>query len=79
MTPVNKADGSTCTGDEEILELWHEHYDQALNHPSGTACVELDAASLSSLPSPDICTDEPTFDEGDESNKEAEGWSSSWQ
>jgi len=63
MTPVNKADGSTCTGDEEILELWHEHYDQALNHPSGTACVELDAASLSSLPSPDICTDEPTFDE----------------
>ena len=40
----------------------HEHYDQALNHPSGTACPELDAASLSS-PSPDICTDEPAFDE----------------
>ena len=63
MTPVNKSDGSTCTGDEEILERWHEHYDQALNHPSGTACPELDAASLSSIPSPDICTDEPTFDE----------------
>jgi len=51
-----------CSGVEEILERWHEHYDQSLNHPSGTVCSKLDAASSSATPVIDICTDEPTLD-----------------
>ena len=62
-TPVNRSDGSKCSGVEEILERWREHYDQTLNHPSGTVCPELDAASSVVTPDIDICTDEPTLDE----------------
>jgi len=35
----------------------------SLNHPSGTICSELDAASAAATPGIDICTDEPTLDE----------------
>jgi len=62
-TPVNRSDGSKCSGVEEILERWREHYDQTLNHPSGTVCPELDAASSVVTPDIDICTDEPTLDQ----------------
>ena len=61
--PVNRSDGSKCSGVEEILERWREHYDQTLNHPSGTVCSELNAASSAATPDIDICTDEPTLDE----------------
>jgi len=63
QTPVNRSYGSKCSGVEEILERWHEHYDQTLNHSSGTVCPEPDAASSAATPDIDICTDEPTLDE----------------
>ena len=44
QTPVNRSDGSKCSGVEEILQRWREHYDQTLNHSSGTVCPELDVA-----------------------------------
>jgi len=63
QTPVNRSDGSKCSGVEEILERWRKHYDQTLNYPPGTVCSELDAASSAATPDIDICTDEPTLDE----------------
>ena len=42
--PVNRSDGSKCSGVEEILGRWREHYDQTFNHLSGTVCPELDAS-----------------------------------
>jgi len=52
-----------CSGVEEILERRPEHYDQTLNHPSGTIYSELEAASSVATPDIDICTDQPTLDE----------------
>ena len=63
QTPGNRSDGSKCSGVEEILQRLREHYDQTLNHPSGTVCPELDATSSEATPDIDICTDEPTLDE----------------
>ena len=61
--PVNRSDGSKCSGVEEILGRWHEHCDQTLNRPSGTVCPELDTTSSVVTPDMDICTDEPTLEE----------------
>jgi len=60
---VIKSDGSTCSGDEAVLNRWCEHYEQALNHPSGTPCPELDVASMANTNiDSEVCTDEPTLE-----------------
>ena len=65
-TPQIDLKALKCSGVEEILqrlERRREHYNQTLNHSSGTVCPELDAASSVATSDIDICTDEPTLDE----------------
>ena len=61
--PVKKHDGSACKSNEDTLERWREHYDQALNHGPGSDCPELSLAANTASPVSDVRTDEPSLDE----------------
>jgi len=39
--PVLQKYGSACMLQEALLEWWHEHYTEALNHPKAPQCNDL--------------------------------------
>jgi len=63
QTPIKRSDGSKCSGVEEILRRWREHYNETLSRSSGAVCPQVDAASSAATPDIDMCTDEPTLEE----------------
>jgi len=60
---INKADGSPCEYEDEVLLRWKEHYEQALNHSPGTSSVSLDIESSSATADASASTDEPSLSE----------------
>jgi len=44
---INKADGSPCENEDEVLLRWREHFEQALYHSPGTSSASLDTESAS--------------------------------
>ena len=48
---------------EVVLKPSTAHYEQALNHPSGSPCYELDDLASNTSPDPDISDDAPSIEE----------------
>ena len=61
--PINDASGVPCKSEEDILQRWAEHYEQALNHPAGSLCRELDDLASDATPDTDIADDAPSLEE----------------
>jgi len=60
---INKADGSPCESEDEVLLRWREHSEQALNHSPGTSSASLDTESSSVTADASASTDEPSLPE----------------
>ncbi len=60
---INKSDGSPCSGLEETLSRWSEHYQQCLNHPPAAPCSDLDTEPTGSVDTCSTNIDAPTLDE----------------
>ena len=61
--PINDASGVPCKSEEDILRRWAEHYEQALNHPAGSLCRELDDLASDATPDTDMADDAPSLEE----------------
>jgi hypothetical protein len=59
---VNKADGSACLLQQEILDRWKEFYESALNHPAAPPCSDLEDLAANAVPDPDTPVDAPTLE-----------------
>jgi len=58
--PINDASGAPCKSEEDTLQRWAKHYEQALNHSPGSPCYELDDLASNTSPDPDISDDAPS-------------------
>ena len=59
--PMLRGDGQSCRSTEETLECWRSHYQNALNHPPATQCLDSDAARA--VPDPAVSDDARTLGE----------------
>ena len=63
VIPIQRNDGQICHGTEETLECWRAHYQNVLNHPPASHCLDLDTATLTAASNTNISEDAPTRQE----------------
>ena len=61
--PVNKAHGSACVSQQDILHRWKEFCEFALNHPAAPPCSDLEDLAANAVPDPDTPVDAPALEE----------------
>jgi len=59
---VHKKDGSPCSSTDETLQRWAEHFEAALNYPSGSPDQSVDNESISAVAHTGVHIDEPKLD-----------------
>jgi len=64
IIPIQRNDGQVCHGNEETLNCWRAHYQNALNHTPASRCPDLDASVPIATPDNGILIDAPTVQEG---------------
>uniref|UniRef100_H3ABK0 Reverse transcriptase domain-containing protein n=1 Tax=Latimeria chalumnae TaxID=7897 RepID=H3ABK0_LATCH len=56
-------DGNTCSTQEETLQRWKEHYENALTCPEATPSPDLDALATDAISDSKTCVDVPMLEE----------------
>ena len=59
------ADGTSCDSETEIVESEREHFETALNYPTGTSSAELSDEAETATADPMTSVDEPPLEEVD--------------